>query len=75
MTRNTKIKNYLEAHPGATVEDYRNQRHKMHIKQAKTTTFGKHTGSKGLTQLLYNINDISKKRNSFMQYLGRYGRK
>lgn len=75
MTRNTKIKNYLENHSGATVEDYNNQRHRMHIMQAKTTTFGKHTGSKGLKQLLYNVNDILKKRNSLMQYLSRYGRK
>lgn len=75
MTRNTKIKNYLKAHPGVTVEDYNNQLHKMHIIQAKTTTFSKHTGSKSLKRLIYNINDIPKKRNSLMQYLSRYGRK
>lgn len=51
MTRNTKIKNYLEAHLGATVEDYNNQRHRMHIIQAKNIR-SKHAGSKPLKKLL-----------------------
>lgn len=52
MIRNTKIKNYLEAHPGATVEDYNNQKHRMHIIQYARTTRCKHSGSKPLKKLL-----------------------
>lgn len=69
MTRNTKIKNYLEAHPGATVEDYMNQRHRMHIKQAKMTTFNSHTGSKSKKLLMYHIHKIDKNRKSLIDRL------
>lgn len=69
MTRNTKIKNYLKEHPGATIEDYHNERHKMHVQQAKMTTFAKHTGSKKYNVLMYHIHKIDKNRNTLMKRL------
>lgn len=77
MTRNTKIKNYLEAHPGdifegrpkATIEDWKNQRHRMHVMQAQMTTFGKHTGSKSKKVLMYHIHKIDKNRKSLFDRL------
>lgn len=47
-----KLKRYLKNHPDATVEDYNNQRHKMHIIQAIRYCTTKHVGSKNLKQLL-----------------------
>ena len=47
-----KFKKYLKSHPGATVEEYENQRHKMHVIQASRVFHGKHQGSKNLKQLL-----------------------
>ena len=52
MTKNKKLKNYLEAYPGATVEDYNNQRYSMIIIQATRHCTTKHVGSKSLKQLL-----------------------
>lgn len=75
MTRNTKIKNYLEAHPGATVEDYMNQRHKMHVKQASIVTYNKHTGSKNLKVLLFNIHSIPDKARRLVQHFSRYAKR
>ena len=69
MTRNTKIKNYLKAHRGATIEDYNNQRHKMHVMQARITTYSKHIGSKLNKTIMHNIHRIDKKVKSFMQRL------
>ena len=69
MTRNTKTKNYLEAHPGATIEDYNNQRHKMHVQQARITTYSKHIGSKSNKTIMYNIHKIDKNVKSFIQRL------
>lgn len=62
-----KIKRYLENHPDATIEDYNNQRHRMHIIQAKcclkkSSHFGmlrgKHTGSKRNKTLLSIIKSV-----------------
>lgn len=47
-----KIKRYLEKHPDATVQDYNNQRHRMHVIQATRHCTTKHVGSKNLKQLL-----------------------
>lgn len=47
-----RLKRYLENHPGATIEDYNNQRHRMHVIQAVKPGGSKHTGSKNLKQLL-----------------------
>lgn len=74
MTKNKKLKNYLEAHPGATVEDYNNQKHKMHVKQASIVTYNKHTGSKNLKVLLFNIHSIPNKARRFAQYFSRYAK-
>ena len=58
MTKNQKCKKYLEKHPGATYEDWQNQRHRMHIIQYKKIMgFSKHTGSKKFSRIL---NVISK---------------
>lgn len=75
MTRNTKIKNYLEEHPGATIEDYNNQKHKMHVKQASIVTYNKHTGSKNLKVLLFNMHSIPNKVRRLAQYFSRYANK
>ena len=69
MTKNTKIKNYLKEHPGATIENYNNQKHKMHVKQAKMTTFNSHTGSKSKKVLMYHIHKIDKNRKSLFDRL------
>ena len=47
-----KFKKYLENHPDATIEDYNNQRHRMHVIQYKRIFPGKHSGSKTKKQLL-----------------------
>ena len=47
-----KLKRYFENHPDATIEDYNNQRHRMHIIQATRDCTTKHVGSKNLKQLL-----------------------
>lgn len=52
MTINQKIKNYFKEHSGATIEDWQNQRHRMHIIQYARTTRCKHPGSKTLKKLL-----------------------
>ena len=52
MTINKKCKKYLEAHPGATIEDYNNQKHRMHVIQYARITRSKHPGSKLLKKLL-----------------------
>ena len=47
------FKKYLKKkHTNATIEDYNNQRHRMHIIQAIKPGGTKHTGSKNLKQLL-----------------------
>lgn len=69
MSRNQKIKRYFKNHPDATMDDYNNQLHKMHIQQAKMTTFGNHTGSKKQSVLLYHIHKIYKNRKSLMDRL------
>lgn len=52
MTKNKKLKNYLEAHSSATIEDYNNQKNRMHVIQYARTTGSKHPGSKTLKKLL-----------------------
>lgn len=47
-----KIKRYFKNHPDATIEDYNNQKHEMHIMQASKILRGKHVGSKNEKQLL-----------------------
>lgn len=47
-----KIKRYLRKHHNATIEDYNNQRHRMHIIQATYYCITKHVGSKNEKQLL-----------------------
>lgn len=47
-----KIKRYLENHQGATIEDYNNQRHRMHVIQASSFYNSKHVGNKSKKQLL-----------------------
>ena len=65
-----KVKRYLENHPGATIEDYENQRHRMHIIQARAALLrtssrgffkGKHTGSKNRKKLLSIIKYVCNK--------------
>ena len=64
-----KIKRYLENHPGATIEDYNNQRHRMHVIQASTVCNSKHVGSKSKKKLLALIpHSVS----SFNKYFGKY---
>ena len=62
-----KIKRYLENHKDATIQDYNNQKHRMHIIQAKSalersSAFGlfrsKHTGSKKNKTLLAIIKSV-----------------
>lgn len=62
-----KIKRYLKNHPGATIEDYNNQKHRMYVIQAKTALErssgfglfrGKHTGSKKNKTLLAIIKSV-----------------
>ena len=62
-----KLKRYLENHKDATIEDYNNQRHRMHVIQAKialekSSGFGlfrsKHTGSKKNKTLLAIIKSV-----------------
>lgn len=69
MTTNTKIKNYLKEHPGATIEDWKNQRHRMHVMQARITTYSKHIGSKSNKTIMHNIHKIDKNVKSFIQRL------
>ena len=47
-----KLKRYLKKHENATIEDYNNQRHRMHIIQATDHCITKHVGSKTEKQLL-----------------------
>lgn len=47
-----KLKRYLKNHPGATIEDYNNQKYSMIIMQATIHCTTKHVGSKNLKQLL-----------------------
>lgn len=47
-----RLKRYLENHLDATIEDYNNQRHRMHVIQAVRPYDTKHTGSKNSKQLL-----------------------
>ena len=47
-----KFKRYLENNKDATIQDYNNQRHRMHVIQAVKPGGSKHTGSKNLKQLL-----------------------
>lgn len=75
MIINKKQEKYLKNHPGSTIENWQNQRHKMHIRQAAMTTFSRHTGSKSKKVLMYHINSIDKKVQAFGQYVSRYGRK
>ena len=62
-----KIKRYFKNHPDATIEDYNNQRHRMHVIQAKAALerssgfgllSGKHTGSKKNKTLLAIIKSV-----------------
>ena len=55
MTTNQRCKKYLEHHPGATVADWQNQRHRMHIIQYNRVVRSKHTGSKSLKRLLQSL--------------------
>lgn len=58
MTTNQRCKKYLEAHPGATIEDWQNQRHRQHIIQYNCVMLHKHmkhAGSKPLRNLLQVI--------------------
>lgn len=48
----SKFKRYLKSHPDATVDEYENQKHRMHVIQASRIFRGKHTGSKTKKQLL-----------------------
>lgn len=68
MTTNQKIKKYLENHPGSTIKDWENQRHRMYIIQASKVTFSKHTGSKNIKTLKYHMNSIANKVNTFNKY-------
>ena len=47
-----KLKRYLKNHKDATIEDYNNQKHRMHVIQASTVFNGKHTGSKSKKNFL-----------------------
>lgn len=51
-----RLKRYLEKHKDATIQDYNNQRHEMHIMQASRIFRTKHVGSKNKKQLLSVIN-------------------
>lgn len=53
-----KIKRYLKNHPDATIQDYYNQRHRMHIIQASHNCGTKHVGSKNEKQLLALIHSL-----------------
>lgn len=62
-----KLKRYLENHKETTIEDYNNQRHKMHVIQAqcalkRSSGFGllrgKHVGSKKNKTLLAIIRSV-----------------
>lgn len=72
-----KFKRYLErrGYPhlqyniAILLQDYNNQKHKMHVMQASNVYNGKHTGSKSKKKLLALIpHNIS----SFNKYLGKY---
>lgn len=52
MTINQKRKEYLKTHYGATIKDYNNQRHRMHIIQYGKIICSNHPGSKSLKTLL-----------------------
>jgi len=60
MTTNKKCKKYLKAHPGATIEDWQNQRHHMHIIQSRLTTHSKHAGSKSNKTIMSNVHSRCK---------------
>lgn len=47
-----RLKKYLEKHKDATIQDYNNQRHRMHVIQATNNCRTKHVGSKNEKQLL-----------------------
>ena len=51
-----KLKKYLENHPDATIQDYNNQKHKMHVMQAGRELRGNHNGTLTKKQLLSIIN-------------------
>lgn len=62
-----KVKKYFENHPSATMQDYENQRHRMHVIQAKAALVrtssrgffnGKHVGSKNKKKLLSIIKSV-----------------
>lgn len=62
-----RIKEYFKNHPNATMQDYEDQRHRMHVIQAKevlalgfrrTSFSGKHAGSKNKKKLLSIIKSI-----------------
>ena len=50
-----RLKRYLENHKDATIEDYNNQRHRMHVIQYERITRSKHSGSKSKKTLLSTI--------------------
>lgn len=54
-----KIKRYFKNHPGATIEDYNNQKHRMYVMQTSRVIRGKHVGSKNKKQLLSIINNYA----------------
>lgn len=62
-----RAKKYLQKHPGATTQDYENQRHQQHVFQARIGTYGKHDGSKRKKTLMYHINRIQDRVTSFMK--------
>lgn len=52
-----KVKRYLENHKGATIQDYNNQKHRMHIIQA-SKVLGLNAGRKSTAQLITVIHRI-----------------
>lgn len=52
-----KLKRYFKNHPDATIEDYNNQRHRMHVIQA-SKVLGPNAGRKSTAQLLTVIHRI-----------------
>ena len=64
-----KIKKYFENHPDATIDDYNNQRHRMHVIQATDNCRTKHVGSKTKKQLLALM---PRSISSFSKYPGEY---
>ena len=54
MTKNQRCKKYLEKHHSA-IENWQNQRHRMHIIQYNRIVCSKHAGSKSLKRLLQSL--------------------